>query len=105
MEIEEVVPYIDWNPFFQTWELRGRYPNRGYPKIFNDDKVGAEAKKLFDDAQLLIVAQLQAAHLKEVEKIKAELDHERRVLCDVISICEYEGVDARVVPGAPGVSE
>jgi len=48
--IEEVIPYIDWNPFFQTWELRGRYPNRGFPKIFNDDKVGPEAKKLYDDA-------------------------------------------------------
>ena len=50
MELEEVVPFIDWNPFFQTWELRGRYPNRGYPKIFNDEKVGGEAKKLHDDA-------------------------------------------------------
>merc|ERR1711871_1614567 len=49
--LSEVVPYIDWNPFFQTWELRGRYPNRGFPKIFNDDKVGVEAKKLYDDAQ------------------------------------------------------
>ena len=52
--IEDVVPYIDWNPFFQTWELRGRYPNRGYPKIFNDEAVGSEAKKLFDDAQALM---------------------------------------------------
>jgi 5-methyltetrahydrofolate--homocysteine methyltransferase len=52
--LEDVVPYIDWNPFFQTWELRGRYPNRGYPKIFNDEAVGAEAKKLFDDAQKLM---------------------------------------------------
>ena len=34
----------------QVWQLRGRYPNRNYPKIFNDDAVGAEAKKLFDDA-------------------------------------------------------
>jgi len=49
--LEEVVPYIDWSPFFQTWELRGKYPNRGYPRIFNDETVGAEAKKLFDDAQ------------------------------------------------------
>jgi 5-methyltetrahydrofolate--homocysteine methyltransferase len=48
--IREVIPFIDWNPFFQTWELRGRYPNRGYPKIFNDDKVGGEAKKLHNDA-------------------------------------------------------
>jgi hypothetical protein len=37
--ISDVVPYIDWNPFFQVWQLRGRYPNRGYPKIFNDATV------------------------------------------------------------------
>jgi 5-methyltetrahydrofolate--homocysteine methyltransferase len=34
--------------------LRGRYPNRGYPKIFNDAAVGGEAKKLFDDAQAMM---------------------------------------------------
>jgi 5-methyltetrahydrofolate--homocysteine methyltransferase len=38
----------------QVWQLRGRYPNRGYPKIFNDQTVGAEAKKLFDDAQAML---------------------------------------------------
>ncbi len=32
------------------WQLRGRYPNRGYPKIFNDAAVGPEAKKLFEEA-------------------------------------------------------
>jgi 5-methyltetrahydrofolate--homocysteine methyltransferase len=52
--IADIVPYIDWNPFFQTWELRGRYPNRGYPKIFDDATVGAEAKKLFNDAQSMM---------------------------------------------------
>lgn len=52
--LEDVVPYIDWNPFFQVWQLRGRYPNRGYPKIFNDETVGAEAKKLFDEAQTML---------------------------------------------------
>jgi len=50
VSLQDVVPYIDWNPFFQTWELRGRYPNRGYPKIFDDEAVGSEAKKLFNDA-------------------------------------------------------
>jgi 5-methyltetrahydrofolate--homocysteine methyltransferase len=54
MEIHEVMPYIDWNPFFQTWELRGRYPNRGYPKIFNDERVGVEAKKLHNDAMKML---------------------------------------------------
>ena len=47
--LEELVPYIDWTPFFHTWELRG-----SYPKIFNDKSVGDEAKKLFDDAQVLL---------------------------------------------------
>ena len=52
--LEEVLPYIDWNPFFQVWQLRGRYPNRGYPKIFQDEAVGGEARKLFDEAQAML---------------------------------------------------
>jgi 5-methyltetrahydrofolate--homocysteine methyltransferase len=47
--LAELVPYIDWTPFFHTWELRG-----SYPKIFDDKFVGDEAKKLFDDAQALL---------------------------------------------------
>merc|ERR1712176_670593 len=54
VKLMDVIPYIDWNPFFQTWELRGRYPNRGYPKIFDDKTVGEEAKKLFNDAQKML---------------------------------------------------
>ena len=38
--LEKVEPYIDWKPFFDVWQLRGKYPNRGYPKIFNDAIVG-----------------------------------------------------------------
>jgi len=52
--LEELVPYIDWNPFFQVWQLRGRYPNRGYPRIFQDATVGAEAQKVFDEAQVML---------------------------------------------------
>jgi 5-methyltetrahydrofolate--homocysteine methyltransferase len=44
--LAELVPYIDWTPFFQTWELTGRYP-----AILKDNKVGVEAQKLFNDAQ------------------------------------------------------
>jgi 5-methyltetrahydrofolate--homocysteine methyltransferase len=47
--LEEIRPYIDWTPFFQAWELRGRYP-----KIFEDEYVGGEAKKLFDDANKIL---------------------------------------------------
>lgn len=52
--LEELLEAIDWNPFFQVWQLRGRYPNRGYPKIFNDETVGEEAKKLFDEANEML---------------------------------------------------
>ncbi|HEY8193448.1 MAG TPA: methionine synthase [Hyphomicrobium sp.] len=47
--LASLVPFIDWTPFFQAWELAGRYP-----QILTDNKVGAEAKKLFDDAQVLL---------------------------------------------------
>merc|ERR1719247_3588154 len=53
-DLKELLPYIDWNPFFQVWQLRGKYPNRGYPKIFDDESVGEEAKKLHNDALALI---------------------------------------------------
>jgi len=47
--LEELRSYIDWTPFFQTWELAGRYP-----KIFDDEIIGIEAKKLFDDANQML---------------------------------------------------
>jgi 5-methyltetrahydrofolate--homocysteine methyltransferase len=47
--LEDLVPYIDWTPFFQTWELVGQYP-----KILKDSVVGTEATKLFNDAQALL---------------------------------------------------
>eukprot|EP01134_Creolimax_fragrantissima_P002512 CFRG2512T1 len=52
--LEDLLPYIDWKPFFEVWQLRGRYPNRGYPKIFQDKTVGPEAQKLFDEAQTIL---------------------------------------------------
>ena len=47
--LEQLVPYIDWTPFFSTWQLSGKYP-----KIFDNEVVGKEAKKLFDDAQEML---------------------------------------------------
>jgi 5-methyltetrahydrofolate--homocysteine methyltransferase len=46
--LTELREYVDWSPFFQTWELRGKYP-----RIFDDEVVGVEAKKLFNDANAL----------------------------------------------------
>lgn len=47
--LAELRDYIDWTPFFHTWELKGRYP-----KIFDDAQKGVEAKKLFADAQAML---------------------------------------------------
>jgi 5-methyltetrahydrofolate--homocysteine methyltransferase len=49
VSLSDLVPFIDWSPFFHTWELRGRYP-----AILNHEKHGEEARKLFADAQKLL---------------------------------------------------
>ncbi|XP_037501146.2 methionine synthase-like [Rhipicephalus sanguineus] len=54
IDIEELVPYIDWKPFFDVWQLKGKYPNQRYPKIFEDDDVGEEARMLFDEANQML---------------------------------------------------
>lgn len=47
--LEELRNYIDWTPFFQTWMMAGRYPG-----IFEDNVVGVEARKLFNDANKML---------------------------------------------------
>ena len=48
-DLAELARYIDWTPFFQTWELKGRYP-----KILEDEAQGAAARQLFEDAQAML---------------------------------------------------
>ncbi|SSC66271.1 methionine synthase [Ciceribacter selenitireducens] len=48
-DLEELARYIDWTPFFQTWELKGRYP-----AILEDEKQGEAARQLFADAQAML---------------------------------------------------
>ncbi|TKD47531.1 MAG: methionine synthase [Mesorhizobium sp.] len=48
-DLAELARYIDWTPFFQTWELKGRYP-----KILDDEAQGPAARQLFEDAQAML---------------------------------------------------
>ncbi len=48
-DLKTLVPYIDWTPFFSTWELKGQYP-----RILTDDKMGEAATSLFNDAQEML---------------------------------------------------
>ncbi|AQQ06139.1 methionine synthase [Roseibium algicola] len=47
--LEELVPFIDWTPFFSTWEIKGRYP-----AVLTDNRYGPAAKALFDDARRML---------------------------------------------------
>ncbi len=47
--LETLVWYIDWTPFFRTWELAGHYP-----EIFDDEVIGKHARSLFEDAQVML---------------------------------------------------
>jgi 5-methyltetrahydrofolate--homocysteine methyltransferase len=61
--VNDLMPYIDWNPFFISWELKGKFPD-----ILNDTHLGKEAQKLYDDAlQMLdILAQDEGVKVKAV---------------------------------------
>jgi 5-methyltetrahydrofolate--homocysteine methyltransferase len=59
ISLADLVPFIDWTPFFHTWELRGVYP-----KILQHEKHGEEARKLFADAQKLLEQIIGEGQLK-----------------------------------------
>ncbi|MEA1849774.1 methionine synthase [Chryseobacterium sp. MHB01] len=48
-DLKELLPFIDWSPFFRSWDLHGKYPN-----ILEDEVVGVQAKELFKDAQVIL---------------------------------------------------
>lgn len=57
--LETIAEYIDWTPFFMTWDLKGAYPD-----IFNSPKVGKEARKIHDDALTMLRTILKEGVLK-----------------------------------------
>lgn len=48
-DLRELFPFIDWSPFFRSWDLHGKYPN-----ILEDEVVGTQAQELFKDAQVIL---------------------------------------------------
>ena len=53
IDLATIVPYIDWSPFFHTWELRG-----SYPQILDHERIGKQARELFADAQAMLAKAL-----------------------------------------------
>ncbi len=61
--LSEIIPFIDWTPFFASWELSGRYP-----AILDDSTFGAPARPLFDDAQEML-RQLEAENILKINAV------------------------------------
>ena len=59
VSLHEVVPYIDWTPFFHAWELKGLYP-----RILEDSVIGSRAKELLSDGQTLLTQIVEERLLK-----------------------------------------
>src|SRR5690606_12276856 len=49
VDYREIREFIDWTPYFQSWQLKGKYPD-----IFEDKVVGKEARKVYNDAQIML---------------------------------------------------
>jgi 5-methyltetrahydrofolate--homocysteine methyltransferase len=62
VELSELVDFIDWTPFFQSWELHGKYP-----AILTDEVVGEQALNLFADAQKMLQQIVSEKWLKPKE--------------------------------------
>ncbi|MHB1229917.1 MAG: methionine synthase [Halothiobacillus sp.] len=79
--LDDLVPYIDWTPFFQSWQLFGKYP-----EILTDAVVGTEAQKLFDDAQKMLATIVKEKWVKATGVIgfwpAASSDDDIRIFVD-----------------------
>lgn len=82
LTVDEIEPYIDWSPFFWAWELKGRYP-----KIFEHEKYGVQARKLFDDARSML------------NKIKAEKKFSPKAVIGFWSAAATQNDDILVYDG------
>jgi 5-methyltetrahydrofolate--homocysteine methyltransferase len=94
-DLAEIAKYIDWTPFFQTWQLQGKYP-----KIFENAVVGVEARKLYDDANKL----LQEVIEKKLLQANAVVGFwPANAVADDIILYDFEEVEVEVACDKHGV--
>ncbi len=107
--LEELARYIDWTPFFHTWELKGRYP-----RILEDENLGEAARKLFEDAQKMLaeviadksltaraVLGFWPANTKDYDTIEIYEDDTRQQVRDEFFTLRQQGEKG---PGVPNVA-
>lgn len=74
--IQDVIPHIDWSPFFATWRLKG-----SYPKILNDSVYGEEASKLFEDAKSYLNILINSP--EKIHRVKIGIFHANSIQDDI----------------------
>ena len=88
-----LVEYIDWTPFFSTWQLRAKFP-----RVLEHDEFGAEARQLYDDAQSMLAEWIESGRIKAnaVYGLLAanSVDHDD---IEIYADCQRSSVLARVV--------
>ncbi|NML66031.1 methionine synthase [Hymenobacter sp. RP-2-7] len=107
--LDELARYIDWTPFFHTWELKGRYP-----RILEDENLGEAARKLFEDAQKMLAEVIEnksltaravlgfwPANTKDYDTIEVYADDSRQTVRDEFFTLRQQGEKA---PGVPNVA-
>ena len=89
VKISTLVEYIDWTPFFLTWEIKGRYPD-----IFNSPQVGKEARRLFEDAKKMLNLMIE----RGVPQAKAVfgLFPANTIGCDDIVLYDHNDLDQEI---------
>jgi len=91
LKIDDLIPFIDWTPFFQTWDLHGKYP-----RILNDEVVGVEAAKLFDDAQNML-ALINEEKWFEVKGLIGLFEAQTDQNKDDILVKDQQGKEHRII--------
>jgi 5-methyltetrahydrofolate--homocysteine methyltransferase len=107
--LEDIRPYIDWTPFFQTWMLKGKYPN-----ILKDPVIGVEAQKLFDDANKMLdkilsdkqlhanaVVGIYPANVVDNDTVQLYTDETRKDVKEQFHFLRQQGKKG---PGVPNIS-
>lgn len=106
MPLNDLVGYIDWTPFFQAWELKGKYP-----EIFESPKYGSEAKKLFEDANAILkklvdeklikangIVGIFPANSVNYDDVELYVDEERRGLLTELHFLRQQAIKASGLP-------
>ncbi|GAB3875300.1 methionine synthase [Hymenobacter segetis] len=108
-DLAELAQYIDWTPFFHTWELKGRYP-----RILEDETLGEAATKLFEDAQTMLATIIDGnlltaravlgfwpANTKDYDTIEIYADDTRETVATEFFTLRQQGEKG---PGIPNIA-